>query len=358
MATTIEDRMILLLNERARLAPREDNRASGEQRRSSGSLLLRPDPGRGYMERLAAYTRISVQRWRKVFHRRQRATPDMIEALARLFPHYAFWLVTGITDAANGHVAPDNAQTFPERLYAQSDGASQYFRKSLILFRRLFEESGVNLEDDHQRMYAAQRTRPLAHWHDSPLVDAAYRISQSTEYYELREIWMSREKCRVNDLKRIWPTSPDDRPRVQPAKDAKEQALSFPVLRGDLRTAHQDHCDLYYVPRSPCPTRFALSLLNTLPAELTGEELERLQTWLKRLRDDDLSVFFQYLEHHGIDRKLIFPSEPGTIRFAWLGMAESEIDRFVNYVRRLRSSRPRDSYPARTGGRLALHSGA
>ncbi|MFL9996482.1 hypothetical protein PQR34_35880 [Paraburkholderia sediminicola] len=349
MTTTIEDRMILLLNEQARLAPGEDERPEGALRRAFGTLLPRPEPGRGYLERLTEYTRISVQRWRKVFHRRQRPTPDMIEALARLFPHYAFWLVTGITDAANGHVAPDNAQTFPERLYAQSDGASQYFRKSLVLSRRLFEESGVNLEDDHQRIYAAERTRPLAHWHDSPLVDAAYRISQSREYCELREIWESREKYRADDLKRIWPTSPDDRPWVQRAKDAKEQGLSFPILGVDPRTAHQDHCDLYYVPRAPCPTRFALSVLNTSPAKLTGEELERLRTWLKQLQDDDLSVFFQYLEHHGIDRDLIFPWEPGTIRFAWLGMAESEIDRFVNYVQRLRSSRPRDTYPARAG---------
>jgi hypothetical protein len=349
MTTTIEDRMILLLNEQARLAPGEEERPTGPLRRAFGTLLPRPVPGRGYLERLTEYTRISVQRWRKVFHRRQRPTPDMIEALARLFPHYAFWLVTGITDATNGHVAPDNAQTFPERLYAQSDGASQYFHKSLVLFRRLFEESGVNLKDDHQRMYAAERTRPLAHWHDSPLVDAAYRISQSREYSELHEIWKSREKYRSDDLKRIWPTSPDDRPWVQRANDAKEQGLSFPILGIDPRTAHQDYWDLHYVPRATSPTRFALSVLNTSPAELTGEELERLRTWLKQLQDDDLSVFYQYLDHHGIDLELIFPCEPGTIRFAWLGMAESEIDRFVNYVQRLHSSRPRDTYPARAG---------
>lgn len=349
MTTTIEDRMILLLNEQTRLAPIEDEWTKGALRRASGSLLPRPEPGRGYLERLTEYTRISVQRWRKVFRRRQRPTPDMIQALARLFPHYAFWLVTGITDAANGHVAPDNAQTFPERLYAQSDGAFQYFRRSLVLFRRLFEEAGVNLEDDHQRMYAAERTRPLAHWHDSPLVDAAYRVAQSREYCELGEIWASREKYRADELKRNWPTSPDGRPWVRRAKDAKEQGLSFPILGVDPRTAHQDHWDLYYVPRAPCPTRFALSVLNTSPARLTCDELERVRTWLEQLQDDDLSVFFQYLEHHGIDVDLIFRREPGTVRFAWLGMAESEIDQFVNYVQSLRSSRTRDTYSARTG---------
>jgi hypothetical protein len=125
MTTTIEDRMILLLNEQSRLAPGEDERPKWALRGAFGTLLPRPEPGRGYLERLTEYTRISVQRWRKVFHRRQRPTPDMIEALARLFPHYAFWLVTGITDAANGHVAPDNAQTFEKSsrvVYAERVG--------------------------------------------------------------------------------------------------------------------------------------------------------------------------------------------------------------------------------------------
>ncbi|CAE6838867.1 hypothetical protein R70006_07371 [Paraburkholderia domus] len=96
-----------------------------------------------------------------------------------------------------------------------------------------------------------------------------------------------------------------------------------------------------------------MSFLNTSPVELTGEELERLRTWLKQLQDDDLSVFFQSLEHHGIDREGIIPWEPGTIRFAWLGMAEAEIERFVHYVQRLRTSRSRETYPAPMGGRLA-----
>jgi hypothetical protein len=47
----------------------------------TGSLLFAP--------RLPA-GRFTAQRWRKVYSGRQRPTPDMLEALALLTPHYAF----------------------------------------------------------------------------------------------------------------------------------------------------------------------------------------------------------------------------------------------------------------------------
>lgn len=56
MTTTIEDRMILLLNEQARLAPSEDERPKGALRRAFDTLLPRPESGRGYLERLTEYT--------------------------------------------------------------------------------------------------------------------------------------------------------------------------------------------------------------------------------------------------------------------------------------------------------------
>lgn len=169
MSTTIEDRLIVLLNEQARLGQTEGGLRRGALRRvvdSFTELIQIPELGRGSFERLTEYTGVSTQRWRKVFHRRQRPTPDMIEALARLFPHYAFWLARGITDATNGHVTPENAQAFPERLHVESDAANQYLRRSLVLFRRLFHEAGVDLQDNRSRMYAAERTR-----HEKPAAD-------------------------------------------------------------------------------------------------------------------------------------------------------------------------------------------
>lgn len=356
MCTTIEDRIILLLNEQARLGQLEDERRRGPLRRVVDSLaefIQMPEPGRGYFERLTEYTGISTQRWRKVLHRRQRPTSDMIEALARLFPQYAFWLATGITDSSNGHVAPSNAQTFPERLQVEADAANQYFRRSLVMFRRLFQEAGVELKDDQARMYAAKRTRPLAHWHDSPLIDAAYRVAQSEEYAELREIWVSRERARSADLRRIWPKCSSDPPWNHRSGDTRDCNIARPIVGTDPRSAHQDRWDLYFAPLTSHPTRFALSVLNTSPEALSDEQVVQLRLWMERMQGDDLINFLDYLEHHGIAREHIIALKPGCARPAWLGMAEAEIDRFMAYVKGIR----RTSSAGRTGSRIARRSG-
>lgn len=51
-------------------------------------------------------TGIAANRWQSVWHGRQRAMPDMIEVICRIFPEYAFWLTTGITDSDHGHISP------------------------------------------------------------------------------------------------------------------------------------------------------------------------------------------------------------------------------------------------------------
>jgi len=135
MATnTIEDRVILLLQEQ--MSPAEDASTDVEGLRNA-SLWRRWSPplcaGRGFWEKLAEITDTPSQRWRSVFTRRQKPTLPMVERLAQIWPHYGFWLVTGITDAANGHVAPRTASTFPERIYSEDHLSTAYFRQSLHL---------------------------------------------------------------------------------------------------------------------------------------------------------------------------------------------------------------------------------
>ncbi|MBN3856758.1 hypothetical protein G3N59_25595 [Paraburkholderia sp. Ac-20340] len=352
MCTTIEDRIILLLDERTRLGQTDGARGRGRLRRVVDSLtefIQVPEPGRGYFERLTEYTGISTQRWRKVFHRRQRPTPDMIEALARLFPQYAFWIATRITDSSNGHVAPANAQTFPERPYVEADAANQYFRRSIVLFRRLFEEAEVELKDDQARMRAATRMPPVARWHDGPLVDAAYRVAQSDEYAQLREIWFSREDARSANLRRIWSAAREGRPWNRGRRRAQDSDSGK-----DPRAAHQHLRDLYFAPRTRQPTRFALSVLNTSPAALTDEQVIRLRSWIERMQGEDLFVFLAYLEHHGIARERIFPLKPARVRYAWLGMEDAEIGRFMAYLKGVRLTTSRTC----TGRRIAQQSGA
>lgn len=77
-------------------------------------------------------TGIAKNSWTAVWHRRQRPTAEMIEAIAKRWPDYAFWLACGDTEPERGHIAPPSTEsTFPivrgvpqlwatqERLYKQ-----------------------------------------------------------------------------------------------------------------------------------------------------------------------------------------------------------------------------------------------
>lgn len=56
---------------------------------------------------LEAITNIQSESWRKLLSGKQRATIEMIESAGKQWPQYAFWLTTGFTDIAHGHIAPD-----------------------------------------------------------------------------------------------------------------------------------------------------------------------------------------------------------------------------------------------------------
>lgn len=49
---------------------------------------------------------VRAQTWRSIYEGRQRATEEAILALCKLWPKYAYWLGTGMTDEGNGHSSP------------------------------------------------------------------------------------------------------------------------------------------------------------------------------------------------------------------------------------------------------------
>lgn len=55
------------------------------------------------MEELCGFTSST---WNNVFHGKQKANEEHLEAIGKAFPRYAYWLVTGKTDEAHGHVSP------------------------------------------------------------------------------------------------------------------------------------------------------------------------------------------------------------------------------------------------------------
>jgi hypothetical protein len=63
-------------------------------------------PGRSKFAWLESIVGQSADSWKSFYHSRQRPTAEMIEALCKHWPEYAFWLGTGYTDSSNGHISP------------------------------------------------------------------------------------------------------------------------------------------------------------------------------------------------------------------------------------------------------------
>lgn len=51
-------------------------------------------------------TGISATKWQNLGQGKQRANEEMIEAVGKRWPQYAYWLVTGKTDEEHGHTSP------------------------------------------------------------------------------------------------------------------------------------------------------------------------------------------------------------------------------------------------------------
>lgn len=242
MSTTIEDRFILILREQT--TTQDEKEAEAEKSLWTHIQMWRNPPQLsrfGVWETLDNLTGIPAQSWRSAYNRRQKPTTQMIETMAHMWPQYAFWLVTGITDATNGHVAPTTALTFPERLYRHSYMSNAYFRKSIDLAKKLYAEGKVDSTDEKQRMFAAERTRPLAHWIASPLIETAYKLAQTEEYKELQKEWEAREVERTEDLDKV-----TGKHRPWKEKDKANGLKRTPILGIDPRSKHQDHWDIFY----------------------------------------------------------------------------------------------------------------
>jgi hypothetical protein len=163
----------------------------------------------------------------------------MIEALTRLWPQYAFWLATGITDAVNGHVAPPLVQGFPERLDYQEPADKAYFDEQLRLAAMLYGQSGIDMDDEVARMAVSRKVRSeLGHVQESPLCDLIYGFVETKDYQAFVEMAKDREKARERKLQSI-----------KERRDLKRKPEGSPVIGGDQRKAHQSVWDLFYLPR-------------------------------------------------------------------------------------------------------------
>lgn len=87
------------------------------------------------------------------FSKRSTALPsgEMIQALARLFPRYAFWLVSGLTDREYGHTTPEHAwaKNFPEEDHDEERKRfDDYFHHCMTMQMKVYDGSTKNYDRD------------------------------------------------------------------------------------------------------------------------------------------------------------------------------------------------------------------
>lgn len=81
----------------------------------------------GFWTELGKSSGIETTRWRRVYDRKQRITSDMLEVLAKKYPQFAFWLVTGITgEVFNGEHIKPNHDLLKEKLEVSLNALNAY----------------------------------------------------------------------------------------------------------------------------------------------------------------------------------------------------------------------------------------
>lgn len=106
------------------------------------------------LKELEEETGIPSGSWKNVWSGKQRPTAHMIEAIARRWPQYAFWLVTGITDEANGHTAPRGTWTCgQDRSTAEvADAGKEYFDLKIYV-----QDAVYGMSDAVESNYVAKK---------------------------------------------------------------------------------------------------------------------------------------------------------------------------------------------------------
>lgn len=203
MSINIDDRLVLILKEQMTPLEAEDiYRSEGLIASVLVMFSNRKFAGRGFWEKLATKTGIASQRWRSVFMRRQKATPEMIEIIAKLWPKYAFFLATGITDTANGHTAPLSSFTFPEKSHVENYWANQYFEMSLNLLNKLYQTTDIKSSATWINK-PAEAEELLTSWKGSDLEIKASLQARTEFYIALIDCWKKREDNRMDHIERL-----------------------------------------------------------------------------------------------------------------------------------------------------------
>lgn len=132
------------------------------------AVLRAGTPERGHFRTLEELSGISADSWKAVAYDRQKPTLDMLCFAFATWPECAFWLATGLTDEAFGHVAPAMAHDSHESVESKpSDRSRSYLRlasqlqdkrrsgtapgyEELTRLQDLFKQRWEQIEANHQ----------------------------------------------------------------------------------------------------------------------------------------------------------------------------------------------------------------
>ena len=141
-------------------------------------------------------TGIKTDTWKNFWFERREADVNMLEAVARLWPQYAYWLATGATDAVNGHFCPTSElQIEPSSITNKGNVSDLPYLKAgvdVVKSIELIENPHVSEEEKTDAYRTIERFIDGAVVHNTKeqnwgLIDSAFKsIKQFTKIRKLR----------------------------------------------------------------------------------------------------------------------------------------------------------------------------
>lgn len=114
-------------------------------------------------------TQIPGATWRTWWTKDKPPSGEMIESIGRVWPEYIFWMVSGVTDSAHGHIAVPDAYSIEINLREKPEQLSsiQYLRRKTEIFYEMMKQDRYALSGDeiHEiyNLRSARNSERLSH---------------------------------------------------------------------------------------------------------------------------------------------------------------------------------------------------
>jgi hypothetical protein len=121
-------------------------------------------------------TGIDADRWKAVWHDRQRPTAEMIESIAKKWPDCAFWLATGLTEPHAAHIAP--IKYIPRHPIPRGKKIEQVTAERMYLLKLLSEQPKTAEEMEARSKALEEQALKIREAHAAPGIWLAFQKLQ------------------------------------------------------------------------------------------------------------------------------------------------------------------------------------